>query len=93
MTRIEESFEEKLARLAAETAAVSPRSDFALRVMTRLEAPRPVEDWSTQVLRWAKVGMTMASLAAAVFVSVAWQSASAADQEEAMGYGVVEAFE
>jgi hypothetical protein len=93
MNRTEESFEDKLARLASETESVQPRADFALRVMARLDSQRPIDDWSTQVLRWAKVGMTVASLAAAVFVSVAWQSANAADQEEAMGYGVVEAFE
>jgi len=96
MTRIEESVEDKLARLTAETAALRPRADFAARMMSRIDSAQPVVvsgDWSLQVLRWARVGMTMASLAAAACVFIAWDSSNAADQEEAMAYGIVEAFQ
>jgi hypothetical protein len=98
MTRMDETFEDKLARLSAETEDLLPRADFVMRVMSRLDAPRPAavavnQDWSMQVLRWARVGMTMATLAAVAFVFFAWDSTNAADQEEALAYGIVEAFE
>lgn len=98
MTRIDESFEDKLARLAAETEELRPRADFAMRVIGQLGTPYPVvvavnQDWSMQVLSWARVGMTVATLAAAAFVFFAWDSTNAADQEEALAYGIVEAFE
>jgi hypothetical protein len=96
MTSVDESFEERLSRLGAGTQGVRPRADFQMRVMSRIVAQHvaaPPEDWSMQVLRWARVGMTVATLAAAAFVVVAWHSANSADQEEALGYGVVEAFE
>ncbi len=98
MTRNDESFEDKLARLSAETEELRPRADFAIRVIGQLGTSCSVavavnQDWSMQVLRWARVGMTMATLAAAAFVLFAWDSTNAADQEEALAYGIVEAFE
>lgn len=96
MTRIEEKFEVELARLTTETDGLRPRADFTIRVMAQLESQRregAVVDWSTQVLRWAKVGVAVASVAAAVLVGVAFHSSDSADQEEALAYGIVEAFE
>ena len=96
MTMHDESIEEKFARLSADTAGLRPRDDFALRVMAAIEDPSSWDlrtDWSLQVLRWAKVGTAMASLAAAACIFIAWDNTSAADQEEAIAYGMTEAFE
>lgn len=96
MIRIDESLEEKLLRLRVETEPVAPRNDFALRVMAKLDSSVQTgkrDDWSLQVLRWARVGMTVATLAAAAGLVMAWNSTTSADQEEALAYGVVEIFE
>jgi len=97
MTRVDESFEDELRRLTSETEAVAPRADFAARVMERLAVSHPdastQSDWSIQVLRWSKIGMAMATMAAAACLAVAWDTANAAELEEAMNYGVLEAFE
>lgn len=51
------------------------------------------DDWSLQVLRLARVGMAIATIAAAAGVVLAWNGSALADQDEALGYGVAEAFE
>ncbi|HEY5959062.1 MAG TPA: hypothetical protein VIV60_21030 [Polyangiaceae bacterium] len=85
---------EQLARLSVETADVRPTANFTVRVMAAVELQSAVrEDWSVQVLKWSKLGVAVASLAAAAGVALAWHSYDSVDQEEALAYGVMEAFE
>lgn len=96
MTNVNESVEQRLTRLTEQTAGLVARSDFADRVMVsiaeRRVAPLTV-DWAAQVMALARVGVVVATVAAAAVLSVAVNRSSSADQEEALAYGVVEAFE
>jgi hypothetical protein len=96
MTNTNESIDEKLVRLRGDTEDLLPRADFCASVMSRVasaEKRGTAEDWTASVLYLSRVGMLVATLAAAAFVVVAWDSVSSAEQEEALGYGVVEAFQ
>lgn len=96
MTKTEQSIEDTLARLGAETEGVVPRADFAIRVMGRVAAASHAtanEDWSLQLLRTWRIGVAVAILAAAACIVTAWNSSTSADQEEALAYGMPEAFE
>ena len=96
MTRIEQSVEDRLVRLGAETNGVVPRGDFAMRVMARVASTSHTaanDDWSLQLLRTWRVGVAVATLAAAACIATAWNSSTSADQEEALAYGMSEAFE
>jgi hypothetical protein len=96
MTRIERSVEDKLARLSAETERIIPRADFAMRVMARVASTSLTagnDDWSLQLLRTWRIGVAVATLAASACVATAWNSSTSADQEEALAYGMSEAFE
>jgi hypothetical protein len=97
MIQRSESIEDRLKRLTAETGGVVAREDFAARVMDHVERCQPAEasqaDWSLQVMRWSKLGMAMATVAAAACIAIAWHVTNSAEQEEAMAYGVLEAFE
>ncbi len=91
MSKVGETVDARLSRLGAETAGVTPRRDFAEQVMRMVEAPR--SDWSRGILRWATLGVAVASMAAALCVTLAWTSANNADHEEASNYGLNEVFE
>jgi anti-sigma-K factor RskA len=96
MTRIEQSIEDRLARLGTETQSVVPRPDFVMRVMGSVATASHATasgDWSRQLLRMSRMGVVVAILAAAACIVVAWSSSSSADQEEALAYGMSEAFE
>lgn len=92
----QDDFEKRLIRLRDQTGDIVARADFVERVMARVEqAPASVltMDWAAQVLGLARIGVVLAGMTAAAFMAVAWDRASSADQEEALAYGVVEAFE
>ena len=96
MSEVEESFEDRLVRLGTETEGIKARADFVMRVMQTVEAEAsaaPKEDWSLQVLRWSRLGMAVATMAAAACIALAWDSANSADHEEALAYGMSEVFE
>ena len=96
MTRIEQSIEDRLARLSTETQGVVPRTDFALRVMGSIASGSRTSangDWSLHLLRTSRIGVVVAMLAAAACIMTAWRSSTSADQEEALAYGMSEAFE
>ena len=96
MTKIEQSIEDRLARLGTETQGVVPRADFALRVMGNIASASHATangDWSLQLLRMSRIGVVVATLAAAACIMTAWRTSTSADQEEALAYGMSEAFE
>lgn len=96
MTRIEQSIEDRLARLGTETQGVVPRPDFVMRVMANVASSSRATvngDWSLQLLRMSRIGVVVATLAAAACIVIAWNSSTSADQEEAVAYGMSEAFE
>ena len=96
MTGIEHSIEDKLARLGTETQGVVPRADFAMRVMGSVVSSSRTTangDWSLQLLRMSRIGVAVATLAAVACIMTAWSSSTSADQEEALAYGMSEAFE
>jgi hypothetical protein len=93
MVDSETAVTERLARLAAQTASVRPSVDFAARVMGQVELSRGGGDWLAQVVRLSKLGVVVASLAAAAGLALAWQNDDSADREEALAYGVMEVFE
>jgi len=96
MDRNDRSLEDRLVRLGTETEAVAPRADFTLRVMDRiLSTPHTglYEDWSLQLVRSWRIGVGVTMFAAAVCLLTAWSSSNSADQEEALVYGMSEAFE
>ena len=96
MTRIEQSTEDRLARLGTETQGIAAHADFAMRVMGRIASSSHTTangDWSLQLLRMSRIGVVVATLAAAACIMTAWRSSTSADQEEALAYGMSEAFE
>jgi hypothetical protein len=92
MNSNEDPIDDELARLGTETEGVVPRADFALRVMARVDGAARA-DWSFELLHRARVGMAIAAMAAAACVAIAWHASNSADQEEAVAYGIAEAFE
>ena len=91
MASSDETLDDELRRLGAETAGIAPRADFVLRVMQRIESDR--DDWSRGVMRWARLSGAVASVTAVACVALAWNSANAAQYEEASNYGMSEVFE
>jgi hypothetical protein len=96
MSELDESMEQRLSRLSEQTRGIVARGDLAQRVLARVEAERALfagPDWPAQVMGLARLGVVVASIAAAAVLGVALDRSSSADQEEALAYGVVEAFE
>ena len=96
MSELDESLEQRFARLSADTENLKPRSDFTRRVMSSVGQVRRstvASDWVGQVMVMARIGVTVAAMAAVAVFAVAWERSHAADEEEALSYGVAEVFE
>lgn len=96
MSELNESMEQRLARLTEQTREIAARADFTQRVLLRVDAERarPANlDWTGQVMGLARLSVAVAAIAAAAVLGVALDRSSSADQEEALAYGIAEAFE
>ncbi len=75
--------EERLARLARATEAVTPRADLAARLAAPyLAGRRPQPRLEALVLRWGRGALVAAALAAAASAALAFQAERAADQAQ-----------
>jgi hypothetical protein len=91
MPSMDDRIEQRLGRFGIETAGIVPRADFVGRVVRAVEGEGT--DWSRSVLRWARLGIAVASMAAAACIGLAWTSNRSADRDEASDYGLTEVFE
>lgn len=91
-----DEFDQTLERLRGQTEDIAVRSNFVEQVLAQVDrgsSPVLSMDWAAQVVGLARIGVVLATMTAAAFMAVAWDRTNSADQEEALAYGVVEAFE
>jgi hypothetical protein len=87
VTHPAEDVDERLARLAGATAAVSPSAGFERRVMARLGAELS-RTWLDELVPYATRRLPIAAVAAVLALAWAYRSADAVDEALAASYGV-----
>jgi hypothetical protein len=92
MQHLDESIEERLTRLTAQTNAVGPSAGYEAKLLVLLGAA-PANDAVSFVWRWGKVGVALSALVAAASIVLALSSSVDVEQEEALAYGTLEYFQ